>query len=157
MAVRTRLMYDEPPMIGTRQNRMARLRALGAVIALLIGSIFAPVTLAGRSSDVCSMACCVEEGHCCCSPQRAFVKGQAPDGGPTFSETELLASCPEGCANPTASSNLMMRVANRDASCPLSFSAPAPIRPEQIASDHISIDLDSSPLRGPPPCCVPVV
>ena len=151
------LMYDEPPMIGTRQISFARLRAFGAVIALLIGSLSAPVMLAGRSSDVCSMACCIEEGHCCCSPPRASVKGQIPDGRPSLNETEVFASCPEGCANSTASSNLMMRIALRAAYHPVDFSPPAPICSEPIASNRISIDLDSSPLRGPPLCFIPVV
>ena len=150
------LMYDKTPMIGTWQNRMARLRALGAVIALLIGSISAPVALASSASNVCSMACCVEEGHCCCSPARASVKGRASDGRPSLSETEILAACPEGCANSTASTNLLMRTAIRAARCSVVLSAPATVCSEQIATDHLSIDLDSSPLRGPPSCSVPV-
>jgi hypothetical protein len=137
-------------MIGTRKNRMAKLRALAAAFALLIGSIAAPIALAGNAPDVCAMACCVEEGHCCCSPRRAFVKGQNSDDSPGLSEAEIFASCPEGCANPTTSSNLLMRVVARSPGVAVSFFRQAPIRYQHIASARIFIDLDSSPLRGPP-------
>jgi hypothetical protein len=129
---------------------MAKLRALAAAFALLIGSIAAPIALAGNSPDVCAMACCVEEGHCCCSPRRALVAGQNSDGKPSLNEAEIFAACPEGCANATTSSNLLMRVAARAPGIPAVFFSQAPIRYEQRASDHIFIDLGSSPLRGPP-------
>ncbi len=137
-------------VIGIRKNRMAKLRALAAAFALLIGSISAPIALAGNSPDVCAMACCVEEGHCCCSPQRASVVGQPEDDRPSLSEAEIFASCPEGCANSTTSSNLLMRVAARAPGALVAFFRQAPVRYEHLASARIFIDLDSSPLRGPP-------
>ena len=36
----------------------------------------------GSSADVCSMACCVEKGHCCCKPRHAYVEGQTADPNP---------------------------------------------------------------------------
>jgi hypothetical protein len=136
-------------MFGTRQNRMARLRALCAVIALLLGSISVPVVLAGGSPDVCSMACCIEEGHCCCNPGRPYVKGQAPDDGPSFNQTQVLASCPEGCANSTVQFNLLTRVELRAASL-VTASGTSEIYSEQTAGEHTSINLDSVSPRGPP-------
>jgi hypothetical protein len=152
--------YSQPDvtwsfMLGTLQIHSARLRALCGVIALLIGSISAPISLAGMSSDVCSMACCVEDGRCCCSPPRASVKGQAPDDGPKFSEAEVIAPCPDGCANPTPSKTLA-GVTIRAASQPVHFTASTALGSEQIISDHVSVDLDSSSPRGPPLQFTPV-
>jgi hypothetical protein len=137
-------------MIGTLQIRSARLRAFCAVIALLIGPISAPMSLASMSSDVCSMACCIEYGHCCCSPPRASVKGQAHDDGPKFGEAEVMAPCPDGCANPTPSSKTLAGVALRAASHPAYFSESTATRSEQVIGGHVSVDIDSASPRGPP-------
>ena len=142
-------------MIGIRQNYSARLRAMFAVIALLVGSTSASISLASISSDACAMACCIEEGHCCCSPPRASVKGQSHDG-PSFNEAKVTAPCPEGCTNPTTSSKTIARVALRAASHSVVFSESTIIRSEQIISDQFSVDLDSSSPRGPPLNFTPV-
>jgi hypothetical protein len=103
-------------MKANRQGRYASLRALCAALALLFGAIAAPVALASRSSDdVCTMACCVAEGHCCCKPRRAFVEGQTPDGKPRIAATEIAAPCPEDCAAPSTASPLFTRQALRPA------------------------------------------
>src|SRR6185503_11177658 len=143
-------------MISPWQNRMAKLRGLFAVLAILIGSFSGPVIFASTLPDVCSMTCCVEEGHCCCSPRRASVKGQAQDGTPRLSEAEVLASCPGGCANSTASSNLLLRVANGAAIRPVESAGSVEIYFEQVASDHLFVDLDSFSPRGPPLSLTPV-
>src|ERR1044072_7045230 len=136
-------------MLGIRQNYSAKLRAMFAVIALLVCSTSASISLASVSSDACAMACCIEEGHCCCSPPRASVKGQSHDG-PSFNEADVTAPCPEGCTNPTTSSKTIARVALRAPSQPVVFSESTTIRSEQSISDQLSVDLDSSPPRGPP-------
>src|ERR1044072_89338 len=137
-------------MISLGQNRMAKLRGLFAVFAILIGSFSGPAIFASTSPDVCSMTCCVEEGHCCCSPRRASVKGQAPDGIPRLSEGEVLASCPGGCANSNVSSNHLLRVANGAAIRPVETAGSIEIYFEHFISDHRYVDLDSSSPRGPP-------
>src|SRR6185436_6153785 len=142
-------------MLGIRQNYSAKLRAMFAVIALLVGSTSASISLASVTSDACAMACCIEEGHCCCSPPRASVKGQSHDG-PSFSDAEVTAPCPEGCTNPTTSSKTIARVALRAASHAIVFSESATLCSEQIIRDHISVDLDSSSPRGPPLNLTPV-
>jgi hypothetical protein len=92
------------------------LRALCVALVLLFGAIAAPVALASRSSDdVCTMACCVEEGHCCCKPRRTFVEGQTPDGKPRIAGTEIAVPCPEDCAAPSTSSPSFTRQALRPA------------------------------------------
>jgi hypothetical protein len=136
-------------MFGTRQILGARLRALCAVIALLLGSFSVPVVLAAGSPDVCSMACCVEEGHCCCNPGRPYVKGQTPDDGPVFTEPQLQNSCPEGCANSAVQFNLLTRTEPR-ASTLITVSGSPEIYSEQTANEHLSIDLDAVSPRGPP-------
>lgn len=143
-------------MIGIRQNYLVRLRAICAVMALLVGSASASISLASTPSDVCAMACCVEEGHCCCSPPRASVKGQPHNDGPSFNGAEVTAPCPEGCANPTTSSKTMTRVAIRSASHSIAFSESVTVCCEQIISDHVSFDLDSFSPRGPPLNFTPV-
>src|ERR1700754_3068106 len=103
-------------MTAKLQSRFASWRALCAALALLFGSLAAPVALASRSSiDVCTMACCVEEGHCCCKPRRPYVEGQTADGKPRIAVNEVAASCPEGCTAPSASSSLFVRQALRPA------------------------------------------
>ncbi len=142
-------------MTRIRQNYSARLRAIFAVIALLVGSTSASISLASISSDACAMACCIEEGHCCCSPPRASVKGQSHEG-PSFIGAEVTAPCPEGCTNPTTSSKTIAREAIRAASHSIIFSASTTTGSEQIISDQFSVDLDSSSPRGPPLNFTPV-
>jgi hypothetical protein len=85
-------------------------------MVLLFGALAAPAALAGRSSDdVCTMACCVEKGQCCCKPRHAYVEGQTPDGKPRIAGTEVAAPCPQDCAAPSASSPLFTRQALRPA------------------------------------------
>jgi hypothetical protein len=137
-------------MRGTSQNRLARLHALGAVIALMLGFLSAQISLVSNSPDVCSMACCVKEGHCCCNPRRASVEGQAPDGKPTWAETEVVSPCPEGCANSTASFSLGTKEALRPANRLADFSRPVvcDLRPTFIAPLYVNVS--SSPPRAPP-------
>jgi hypothetical protein len=99
----------------TRLRKYAKLRAACALLALLAGWMSQPVTLAATLPDVCSMACCVNEGHCCCKPSHRYVEGQVPAGGENVSASQLSAACPEGCAAPRYSSNLLLRDSARAA------------------------------------------
>src|SRR6185369_16167801 len=86
-------------MIRARQNRLARLRAFFAALFLLIAAVSAPITLAIQTSDACGMACCVKEGHCCCSPRHARGEGERPDGRSHFNQAELSSACPNDCSS----------------------------------------------------------
>jgi len=86
-------------MIPERQNRLARLRAFFAALFLLIAAVSAPIILAVQTSDACGMACCVKEGHCCCSPRHARVEGERPDGRSHFNRAELSSACPNDCSS----------------------------------------------------------
>jgi hypothetical protein len=93
----------------TGQAAITRLRVFFAVIALAMSFASAPIALACQQSETCSMACCVREGHCCCSPHRKRVSGQSRTAVPTINEPELAASCPEGCAGAST-----LKIAPRD-------------------------------------------
>jgi hypothetical protein len=96
-------------MSDATPTRLARLRALCAAFGLLIAAVSTPVALASRTADMCGMACCVKLGRCCCNPRHASVKGQASDDKPRIGESELSASCTEGCTTPVRSSTLLLR------------------------------------------------
>jgi hypothetical protein len=87
-----------------RKRVFTRLRVAAAVFALLLGWLLPALPLLANEPDVCSMECCVAEGHCCCATRKPFVKGHIPgaDGRPVISEKELTASCPPQCAQPAS-------------------------------------------------------
>src|ERR1044071_6432146 len=98
------------------QSRFASWRVLCAALVLLFGAMAPPIALAHSSpDDICTMACCVAEGHCCCKPRHAFVEGQLPDGKPRVAGTEVAAPCPQDCAAPSTTSTSFTRHALRPA------------------------------------------
>jgi hypothetical protein len=137
-------------MIGTSRSRLVRLRALCAAVAFALGSLSAQVFLASSAQDVCSMACCVEDGHCCCNPRRASVKGQAPDANPALTEAELVSPCPEGCTNSTASFSQATKKVQRPASHLADFSGPDLFESEPNAVARLCLRSGSASPRAPP-------
>jgi hypothetical protein len=77
-----------------------RLRAGVAALALALGWLSAPLSLALWEPDVCEMECCIAEGHCCCATRHAYVKGHEPKPGDVSLtiETTFTNRCPVGCA-----------------------------------------------------------
>ncbi|HKP11222.1 MAG TPA: hypothetical protein VJZ91_03900 [Blastocatellia bacterium] len=134
-----------------RQSRWARWRALCAALCLLFGVVSAPVALAGSSAgDVCTMACCVEQGRCCCKPRHAFVEGQVNDGKPRIAETEVAAPCPADCAGFSASSPSFTREAPGPAGhCMDDLAAPAAHLPLLVGKSLATANDTSAP-RAPP-------
>jgi len=137
-------------MIRARQNRLARLRAFFAALFLLIAAVSAPIALAIQTSDACGMACCVKEGHCCCSPRHARVEGERPDGRAHFDQAELSTACPNDCS----SGPVTVRSFARE-----SHLAPVPHLAENPAvvleslspcSPYAGPNPDTSSPRGPP-------
>lgn len=61
-------------MRAKRQNWIARLRASVTLIPFIAVWLSVPVALASSEWDFCSMLCCVEDGYCCCSPRKPFIK-----------------------------------------------------------------------------------
>ena len=86
-----------------------RHQVAAAVFAIVVGlSAFQP-RFAANSADICSMACCVEEGHCCCTPARAGVAGQTRERSNSISNLQVSSPCPEGCSTGYSLSNLFSR------------------------------------------------
>lgn len=129
-----------------------RVRAAVVGLALALGCISAPVSLAFQESDVCEMECCVAEGHCCCVERRAYVKGREPKPGDVSItiETTFTKPCPAACASSGISSQNNLQRATQ-AQSPLETLAA--IRPlfyrERFQIAHQFAAQPSSP-RAPP-------
>lgn len=138
-------------MTDKLQNRMRRLRALAGAAAILLGAIAAPVSLASHvNDDVCSMACCVAGGQCCCSPSKASVKGEAKEKGTSFAQYLVSESCPQGCAPSQTQVKVQPRLLVRNKSHQINLVEVI----EFLASTSIvkgaSVIIDSAPPRAPP-------
>jgi hypothetical protein len=139
-------------MIKPRKSGLTRLRALCAVAILLSGFVSAPISFATTSPDVCAMVCCVEDGHCCCTPRRASVKGQMPGDDPVLHEAEVVSPCPEGCTNSTASFKLATKEALRPSNRAADLAAPSLYATNQTAVAHLHVGLNAASPRAPPLC-----
>ena len=137
-------------MTAAGQSSLKRLRALCAALALLVGSLSAPVALGFQSSDVCSMTCCVEAGHCCCNPPRAYVEGESSDRQPIITVSDMSAPCPDGCTGSQSSSQLRLRDMERVASPHLSLDSLPVARSERATNSIASPEWDNPSTRGPP-------
>ena len=137
-------------MFPRRQTRLARLRALCAVLFLLIAAVAAPVVLAAKTADACGMACCVKDGFCCCSPHHLSVKGQIADGKPRITEVDLSAPCPEGCTPAARFSNLLLRHHLLAATHQVLVDEPSLIFVEGIITASDLLNAGSSTPRAPP-------
>jgi hypothetical protein len=127
-----------------------KLRAASAAAALLACWVSASAALAAQSADVCSMSCCVQEGHCCCTPHHAFVEGQGPDGRDSIGQAGLYSTCPSGCTT----SHSITRFSDEDSGQPASLSI-------RLTGSAAGRDIDAIPMptagrdlvwdpRGPP-------
>lgn len=128
----------------------ARLRAVSALILLLAVWLSAPVTLASSPSNFCSMACCIEEGHCCCYPQKSFVKGQPDDERDHINYLWVLAECPAGCSPPQISTYSFLSAFDGKSAYRVELRRPPPI---YFHSDFHILDIlecNSSSPRAPP-------
>jgi hypothetical protein len=134
-----------------RRGRYASWRALLAALALLCGALAAPAALAGSSTaDVCTMACCVEKGHCCCKPHHAYVEGQTADSNPRVAEAEIAAPCPEGCAAPSTFSPFFKRQSPGPVEHRIDLAAASLIYwSPQISKSSVTASIAAAP-RAPP-------
>src|SRR5215475_2592887 len=131
-----------------------RLRGMAAALALALGWISVPLSLATWEPDVCEMECCVAEGHCCCATRRAYVKGHEPKPGDVSLtiETTFTNPCPASCAaSGISSQNNLLRAAHAYAPHVKPYNIlPARYR-ERFSLDHQFTAQPSSP-RAPPAC-----
>jgi len=137
-------------MTRTGQTRPAQLRALFAALFLLAGALSAPVALATQTADFCAMACCVSEGHCCCSPTHAYVEGQLPDSKPRISDSEVSNSCPESCTPAGRLSNLLFPNHHRAGSPQALEVQPPEFFIEQVVAVRDPVGSGPSAPRAPP-------
>ncbi len=131
-----------------------RLRAAVAVLALALGWISTPLSLAAIEPDVCEMECCIAEGHCCCAVRLPYVKGNEPKPGDVSLtiETALTDPCPAGCAASGVSvKNKLLRAAHAQAPLVTLASIPPELYQSPFLLDHQFTAQPSSP-RAPPAC-----
>jgi hypothetical protein len=131
-----------------------RLRAGVATLALALGWLSAPLSLAFWEPDVCEMECCIAEGHCCCATRHAYVKGHEPKPGDVSLtiETTLTNRCPVGCAASGISvQNNMPRAAQAQAPLTtLAYFQPQLYRDRYLFRRQF--DAQPSSPRAPPAC-----
>lgn len=70
------------------------LKAAGMLLVFMLSWVAAPASLLAQQPDVCSMECCVAEGHCCCAAPKLWVEGQDHGGIREIGTTEIESSCP---------------------------------------------------------------
>jgi hypothetical protein len=127
------------------------MRAFIGAVAVLLGATLAPISLAAHADDdVCSMACCIADGHCCCQPRRASVKGKPRDSRPEFANAELSKPCPEGCIVSRVSTNIFSRASTQTSAHPFTLIAAVAAFSQSSLSTHDDFCLTSSPPRAPP-------
>ena len=138
------------PMEHTRAKPLAALKAVFAGLLLAVGSLSAHASLVTRSVDACAMTCCVERGHCCCSPRHINVKEVLRTGQTSVEKPSISTPCPDGCASAAPVNNLFPR-ATRDIGGQSVQQAGSALPGPQQAALAISavFEEDSSP-RGPP-------
>jgi len=129
-----------------------RLRAAAVMLALALGWISTPLSLAVWQPDVCEMECCIAEGHCCCATRHAYVKGHEPKPGEVTlnNVTTLGAPCPASCTGSTVTAkNHLPRVAHSALLYVTPGAATLPHSWDQILPARFSAAQLSSP-RAPP-------
>ena len=140
-------VYDRPCM--KRRDWIRWLKGASLVVALLAAPISAMASLAIGSSAICSISCCVKEGHCCCSPQRARVKQVTDSERRSIENAEVDNQCPGECALLRASSSFFRDPA-RGAHPALVASVSISIRSYDPPISHNLVELGSSSPRAPP-------
>jgi hypothetical protein len=131
-----------------------RLRAAVAVLALALGWLSVPVSLATWELDVCEMECCIAVGHCCCATRHAYVKGREPKPGDVSLSIEktLTDPCPAGCtASGTYAKNKLLRAAHTQTPLVTLASVPLEDYLGPFLLDYQFAAQPSSP-RAPPAC-----
>jgi hypothetical protein len=137
-----------------KQKIWFRLRVAVAALAVALGWISVPLSLAALEPNVCEMECCIAEGHCCCATRRPYVKGHEPKPGDVSITIEpaLTDPCPAGCAaSGISAKNNLVRAAHAQALLvTLAFILQERYR-SPFLLDHQFAAQPSSP-RAPPAC-----
>ena len=121
-----------------------------AVAVLMVSLASSASVSVAELSDVCSMTCCVADGHCCCSPPRARVAGQPDDFAARIHSVELSNPCSTDCASGRVSTPSFGKDAGQASADPSpAISVPVRFSPEGFAIAALLITASSDP-RAPP-------
>ena len=137
-------------MARARCRRLAALKAVFAAVLLAAGSISAQASLLTRSLDACSMACCVEQGHCCCSPRHANVREVLRPGEINVESPLISTPCPDGCAGSLPVTKLFARDTRDISGQSEDLLGSALPESQQHAITVSAVVIEDSPPRGPP-------
>ena len=137
-------------MVTALQKRIIKRRAVGAVLALLLGWLAPVVSLASSEPDVCSMSCCVAAGHCCCTPRHVRVVGQVSDDRGEVGSPDISSPCPQGCPATSALSQIFPREAEHAPTHDFALPDPPIPSSELFVRAHQSPHLQGSSPRAPP-------
>ena len=131
------------------QLKKVNLRAASALLIFLFAWSALPVAMLAQESDVCSMECCVAEGHCCCVTHKPFVEGHDYSGVREIGSAADESPC-QGLATPPSGVKILSRQLT-----PAGAHLPAPEEPTQSVLGReesfyrsLRFSLDSS--RAPP-------
>jgi len=137
------------PVIDRRQWKKINLRAAGALLLFLLTWLSVPAAMLAQQPDVCSMECCVAEGHCCCASQRLWVEGQDHSRIREIGSIEIESSCP--ClATPSANAKVFSRQIPQTIWHELAANQPPPLIGHQQRSGYSSLHFSPRSPRAPP-------
>lgn len=130
-----------------RTAQLLRLRAACALLIFLISGPMAQLATASSTSVNCSMACCIEDGFCCCNPHD---EDHAAADSPEIEGAQLVRQCPNDCAAPGQVSKLQSRDSLRAASCVAAFGGAEIFRLDQNIAPARTYGSARSAPRAPP-------
>jgi hypothetical protein len=132
-------------------SKQRRFRALGALLALLLGWATIPSSLAFGSAGDCRMACCLmhgaggSEGEVCCVLNHG--RDESRSG---YLRAEVGAQCPANCAAPASSARFFPSGINREITRLISLSNSAHRLPQELELIHDPLRSSPAPTRAPP-------
>ncbi|MCI0489887.1 MAG: hypothetical protein L0229_25120 [Blastocatellia bacterium] len=136
-------------MMANGPNPYARLRALVALLMLVAGWASTPAALINGPPPVCSMACCIEEGFCCCNPAQPYIEGRIPQDEQRIYGEQIANTCPDGCATPQSSNFPVSRDTAR-AAAHTDFSIPVVSKQKPLQFIRGPVERGPSSPRSPP-------
>lgn len=119
-----------------------------ALLILLIGGPLAPIVSAAGMPVDCSMACCVEDGYCCCNSEEA--DGRKAAEATEVGSSQAVKRCPDDCSAPGQVSRLQSRDALRAAPYLVGRAGPPVFDETQDAAPARNARLSRSVPRAPP-------
>ncbi len=132
-----------------RVLRQINLKAAGTLLIFLLSWAAAPAALLAQQPDVCSMECCVAEGHCCCAAPKLWVEGQDHGGIREIGTTEIESSCPCPVTPPSGVKDLSRQTVRTVSHDPIDESVSQPVQ-RNHPSHYDSLRFTPKSPRAPP-------